>query len=296
MASRPSCGSCCGELRFISFCACVVLHAQQPPSTRGNARRACRFFDVDRGKVLLDGVDIRTMDVRQVRRIVGMVDQDTALLDRSVAENIAFGADTAAASADVLGGDSVQGRVMAAARLANAHDFIVLLPDGYSTRVGAGGGRLSGGQRQRVLLARAIFRATPVLLLDEYSSALDAESEAAVNEALAGLMGGQRTTFIIAHRLSTAMRADCIFVMDSGRIVERGSHAQLLKERPHGLYARLVKHQELAPGQTNTSGSAAGSAAVSGGRATSGATSAAASSKGQPLAAASGDVMPWRRK
>lgn len=244
-------------------------------------RLLLRFFDPTEGSIRIDGRDIRSIDVRELRRMVGMVDQETTLLDRTLTENIMFGSEDlfAAGTGTGIGTTSASGtdqhgtrvdrdaaragldeRVIAAAKLAHAHDFIAAMPDGYNTRVGQSGSRLSGGQRQRVLLARAIFRATPILLLDEYSSALDAESEALVNEALGSLMGGQRTSFVIAHRLATAMRADEIFVMEGGRIVERGSHAELLATRPNGLYARLVRHQQLVkPSADGASASASAS-------------------------------------
>ncbi len=188
-----------------------------------------RFYDVDAGAVRIDGVDVRDLTVRSVREAVSVVAQDVQLFGASVFDNIRYGRLDATPEA-----------VEAAARAAHAHEFILSLPDGYETQVGERGVKLSGGQRQRVAIARALLKDPPILLLDEATSALDSESEAAVQDALAVLMRG-RTTFVIAHRLSTVRDADRILVLDRGRIVERGTHDELVSEG--GLYARLAERQ-----------------------------------------------------
>jgi subfamily B ATP-binding cassette protein MsbA len=185
-----------------------------------------RFFDVTAGAILVDGIDIRDVTLRSLRAQVGMVTQDTVLFDDTIAHNIAYGSPHAS-----------DDEVEAAARAAHAHEFISHLPLGYETRIGERGQRLSGGQRQRLAIARALLKNPPILILDEATSALDAESERLVQEALARLMQN-RTSFVIAHRLSTARRADFIIVLDRGRIVETGRHEDLVS-RPGGAYAKL---------------------------------------------------------
>jgi ATP-binding cassette, subfamily B, bacterial MsbA len=185
-----------------------------------------RFFDVTAGAILVDGVDIRDVTLRSLRAQVGMVTQDTVLFDDTIAHNIAYGSPHAS-----------DPEIEAAARAAHAHEFIDHLPLGYETRIGERGQRLSGGQRQRLAIARALLKNPPILILDEATSALDAESERLVQEALARLMQN-RTSFVIAHRLSTARRADFIIVLDRGRIVETGRHEELVA-RPGGAYAKL---------------------------------------------------------
>ncbi|GBR19789.1 ABC transporter ATP-binding protein [Gluconobacter japonicus NBRC 3271] len=189
-----------------------------------------RLHDVSGGRILLEGVDIRDVQVASLRDAIAYVSQDTTLFDLSLIENIWIGRP-----------DASREDVEAACRMA-AVDFTDNLPHGLETRVGPGGRRLSGGQRQRVALARALLRDPRVLLLDEATSALDSESESRVQGALATLRTG-RTTVIVAHRLSTVQSADVIVVMDEGRAVEAGSHADLLKK--DGLYARLVRSQSL---------------------------------------------------
>lgn len=189
-----------------------------------------RLHDVSGGRILLEGVDIRDVQVASLRDAIAYVSQDTTLFDLSLIENIWIGRP-----------DASREEVEAACRMA-AVDFTDNLPHGLETRVGPGGRRLSGGQRQRVALARALLRDPRVLLLDEATSALDSESESRVQGALATLRTG-RTTVIVAHRLSTVQSADVIVVMDDGRAVEAGSHAELLKK--DGLYARLVRSQSL---------------------------------------------------
>jgi subfamily B ATP-binding cassette protein MsbA len=191
-----------------------------------------RLYDPLEGRVSFDGVDLRDATLRSLRRQIGLVTQETVLFDTSVRENIAYGERS---PSDV--------RVRAAARAACAEEFIERLPQGYDSPVGEGGGRLSGGQRQRLAIARAIYKDAPILILDEATSQLDAESEALVARALGNLMKG-RTTLVIAHRLSTVRRADRIVVLDEGRIAEEGSHAALLTRR--GLYRRLHDMQYFA--------------------------------------------------
>jgi subfamily B ATP-binding cassette protein MsbA len=189
-----------------------------------------RFYDVTGGSILIDGCDIREVSLASLRSQIGIVTQDTVLFDDSVAANIAFGAPGAS-----------QAAIEAAARAAHAHEFVAALPEGYRTTIGERGQRLSGGQRQRLAIARALLRNSPILVLDEATSALDSESERLVQNALATLLMN-RTSFVIAHRLSTVRRADAIIVLERGRIVEVGRHDELAS-RPGGVYARLHQLQ-----------------------------------------------------
>jgi ATP-binding cassette subfamily B protein len=191
-----------------------------------------RFYDPESGRVLLDGVDVRNCDPREVRAHIGLVPQETVLFGASARENIRYGRPEASDE-----------EVEAAARAAGAHDFVMALPNGYDSFLGERGTRLSGGQRQRIAIARALLKNPPILLLDEATSALDAESELAVQRALDELMR-ERTTLIIAHRLATITKADRIVVLDQGRIVAIGTHQQLLQTNP--LYARLAALQFAA--------------------------------------------------
>jgi subfamily B ATP-binding cassette protein MsbA len=191
-----------------------------------------RFYDVTSGAILIDGVDIRDVSLASLRAQVGIVTQETVLFDDTIASNIAYGSPKASRE-----------EVQAAARAANAHDFIVGLAGGYETMIGERGQRLSGGQRQRIAIARALLKNAPILVLDEATSSLDTESELLVQEALANLMMN-RTSFVIAHRLSTIRRADAIIVLDRGRVVEIGRHDDLLA-RPDGVYATLYQLQLL---------------------------------------------------
>jgi subfamily B ATP-binding cassette protein MsbA len=190
-----------------------------------------RLHDVLSGAVLIDGCDVRDVDLASLRDAIAYVGQDSLLFDDTIAANIRMGRPSAS-----------EAELIAAAEAA-AGGFIKSLPLGFATRVGPGGQRLSGGQRQRVVLARALLRNPRILLLDEATSALDAESEAAVQEALLSLRHG-RTTIVVAHRLSTVRDADLVVALADGRAAEQGSHAQLLNH--DGLYARLVRTQALA--------------------------------------------------
>ena len=184
-----------------------------------------RFYDVDEGAVLVGGTDVRDVTLESLRAQIALVSQEAVLFDDTVRANIAYGRLEASTA-----------EIEAAARAADAHDFIGQLPQGYDTVIGEHGVRLSGGQRQRVLIARAMLKDAPILLLDEATSALDSESERQVQAALKTLMKG-RTTLVIAHRLSTVQDADVIFVLDHGRVIESGNHADLLARG--GAYARF---------------------------------------------------------
>ena len=190
-----------------------------------------RFYDVSEGRVTLDGVDVRDVTLASLRDQVALVTQEPFLFDDTIRANIAYARPEAA-----------DAEVEAAARAAAAHEFICELPQGYLTPVGEAGARLSGGQRQRIAIARAFLKDAPILLLDEATSALDTESEAKVQAALERLMAG-RTVVMIAHRLSTVRGADRIYVIDQGRVVERGAHAELVARG--GLYSRLARAQNL---------------------------------------------------
>lgn len=188
-----------------------------------------RFYDPQAGEILIDGINIKDVTLRSLRRQIGIVPQDITLFSGSIAQNIAFGQ----TQFDLK-------EVQAAAEIANAHEFIAKLPDGYHTKVGERGINLSGGQRQRIAIARAVYFNPRILILDEATSALDSESEALVQQALERLMSN-RTVFIIAHRLASVRRASRILVMEQGRIIESGTHQQLLEKG--GRYARFYAQQ-----------------------------------------------------
>ena len=188
-----------------------------------------RFYDVTGGAILIDGVDVRDVTLASLRSQIAIVTQETVLFDDTIAANVAYGRPAAS-----------QAEIEAAARAAHAHDFILQLDRGYQTIIGERGQRLSGGQRQRLAIARAILRNSPILILDEATSSLDTESEMLVQDALSTLMLN-RTSLVIAHRLSTVRRADTILVLDGGRIVERGSHDELLARGD--VYAKLYELQ-----------------------------------------------------
>ena len=191
-----------------------------------------RFYDVDAGRVLIDGQDIRQVTQQSLRAAIGMVPQDTVLFNDTLYYNIAYG-NPAASPAEVE----------EAARLARVHDFVMGLPDGYQTAVGERGLKLSGGEKQRVAIARTILKGPSILLFDEATSALDSRTEREIQDSL-NAVSADRTTLIIAHRLSTVVDADEIVVLDEGRIVERGGHAQLLAA--NGGYADMWARQQEA--------------------------------------------------
>jgi subfamily B ATP-binding cassette protein MsbA len=194
-----------------------------------------RFYDVRGGAIQIDGQDIRCVTVASLRDAMALVTQEPFLFDETIADNIACGKP-----------GSSRDEIEAAARVAAAHEFILALPQGYETKVGEAGVRLSGGQRQRIAIARAVLKNAPILLLDEATSSLDSESERAVQAALAALMK-DRTTLVIAHRLSTIVDADKIVVLDQGRMIEQGTHGELLAR--NGLYARLYRTQFAESGR-----------------------------------------------
>jgi ATP-binding cassette subfamily B protein len=202
------------------------------PSGAGKStvlRLMLRFYDPTAGAVRLDGVDLRQADPAEIRARIALVAQEAPLFSGSAVENLGFGREGADRAA-----------ILAAARAAQAETFLSALPEGFDTRLGERAKTLSGGERQRLVIARALVRDAPVLLLDEATSALDAESERLVQRALHDAMSG-RTTVVVAHRLATVLKADRIVVMDSGRMVETGTHAELSARS--GLYAKLARLQ-----------------------------------------------------
>jgi len=190
-----------------------------------------RFWDIQSGSILVDGIDIRDYKIADLRGLMGNVNQDPILFNDTFYNNISFGVESATPE-----------EVMAAAKVANAHEFIITSPNGYQTNIGDRGGKLSGGQRQRISIARAVLKNPPILILDEATSALDTESEKLVQEALENLMMN-RTSIVIAHRLSTIKKADLICVFNEGEIVERGTHEQLLSFE--GIYKKLHSLQNF---------------------------------------------------
>jgi len=190
-----------------------------------------RFYDINQGDILFDGVSIRDFKQDSLRAAMSLVSQETVLFNDTIRSNIALGRT-----------DATDEEIIAAAKVANAHNFITESPEGYDTNIGDRGAKLSGGQRQRLSIARAVLKNPEFLILDEATSALDTESEKLVQDALTKLLKG-RTSVVIAHRLSTIMNADRIFVIDEGRIVEEGKHEELLAKG--GVYAKLVELQNV---------------------------------------------------
>jgi subfamily B ATP-binding cassette protein MsbA len=188
-----------------------------------------RFIDPQQGQILFDGVDVKTLKMDSIRSQMGVVNQDSVLFNDTIFNNIAFGRPNA-----------TEAEVLAAAKIANAHEFIQATEAGYETNIGDRGLKLSGGQRQRLCIARAVLANPPIMLLDEATSALDTESEKLVQDALNKLMQN-RTSLVIAHRLSTIQRADKIVVLEGGKITETGTHQELMKQK--GMYQKLIDMQ-----------------------------------------------------
>ena len=191
-----------------------------------------RFYEIEKGAIKIDNIPINAIALKSLRSLLGIVTQESILFNDTVFNNIAFAVDNA---------DKQD--VIAAAKIANAHEFIMGFEQGYNSIVGDGGGKLSGGQRQRIAIARAVLKNPDILILDEATSALDTESEQLVQQALQRLMKN-RTSLVIAHRLSTIQHADCILVLQEGEIVERGTHLELIEK--NGVYSRLIQLQSFA--------------------------------------------------
>ena len=190
-----------------------------------------RFIDVNMGEILIDGINIKDINLKQLRSLTGIVTQESILFNDTVWNNLTFGEENIA-----------ENDVLEALKTANAYDFVMELPNGLHTPIGEGGGKLSGGQKQRLCIARAVLKNPPILILDEATSALDAQSELVVQDALNNVMQN-RTSIIIAHRLSTIKNVDEIIVLDKGKIIEQGTHQQLLQN--NAAYKKLVEMQNV---------------------------------------------------
>lgn len=190
-----------------------------------------RFIEAESGKVFIDDVDVKQIKMESLWSLIGMVNQESMLFNDTIFNNIAFGMPNA-----------TQQEVEHAAKIANAHEFILNTDEGYQSNIGDRGMKLSGGQKQRICIARAVLKNPPIMLLDEATSALDTESEKLVQDALNNLMKN-RTSLVIAHRLSTIQNADMIVVLDDGQIIETGNHSQLMAS--HGLYKKLIDMQQF---------------------------------------------------
>lgn len=209
----------------------VALVGQSGSGKSTIANLLTRFYDVNEGAICIDGMDIRTLSTRSLRNLMGLVTQDSILFNDTVRNNIALGKERA-----------TEAEIIAAAKIANAHDFISALPQGYDTNIGDSGNKLSGGQKQRLSIARAVLKNPPIMILDEATSALDTESERLVQDALEKMMQ-HRTSIVIAHRLSTIQNAHAIVVLQKGEIVEKGTHKELMALQ--GVYQNLVAMQSL---------------------------------------------------
>ncbi|MCJ7465176.1 MAG: ATP-binding cassette domain-containing protein, partial [Maribacter sp.] len=211
----------------------VALVGQSGSGKSTIANLVTRFYDVNEGAIQIDGLDIKDLTKKSLRNLMGLVTQDSILFNDSVRNNIGLGKENA-----------TEDEIIEAAKIANAHDFIMELPKGYDTNIGDSGNKLSGGQKQRVSIARAVLKNPPIMILDEATSALDTESERLVQDALEKMMRN-RTSIVIAHRLSTIQKANSIVVLQKGEIVEQGSHVELMAK--DGVYRKLVEMQSLAP-------------------------------------------------
>ncbi|HAI45069.1 MAG TPA: antibiotic ABC transporter ATP-binding protein, partial [Maribacter sp.] len=210
----------------------VALVGQSGSGKSTIANLVTRFYDVNEGEISIDGNNIKNLNKKSLRGLLGLVTQDSILFNDTVKNNIGLGKENA-----------TDEEIIAAAKIANAHDFIMNLPKGYDTNIGDSGNKLSGGQKQRLSISRAVLKNPPIMILDEATSALDTESERLVQDALEKMMKN-RTSIVIAHRLSTIQNADTIVVLQKGEIVEQGTHAELLEL--NGTYKKLVEMQSLA--------------------------------------------------